>query len=155
VAAEHQALARQIYDILESGAYDRLTEVFTEDFVEHEMLPGSTKTGLDALKEAVDAYRVAFPDFHFTATSVISEGDRVACHYTFTGTHRGEFMGLPATGRSVSVEGVDIGRMATDGRCAEHWGFVHEADLMTQLGIPAQATGDIDIDITERTAAPA
>jgi predicted ester cyclase len=106
--------------------------------------------------EAVEAYRAAFPDLHFEATSVISEDDRVACHYTFTGTHMGEFMGLPATGRSVTVEGVDIGRMSADGRCAEHWGFVHEGDMMAQLGlVPGQAVGDIDIDITERTAAPA
>jgi steroid delta-isomerase-like uncharacterized protein len=154
MSAEHETIARRIYDILEAGAYDRLPEVFADEFVEHETLPGSTKSGFAALQEAMDAYRTAFPDLHFEATSVIAEGDRIAVHYTFTGTNKGEFMGMPATGRSVNVQGVDIGRMTKDGRCAEHWGFMHEGDLMGQLGLtPQQASGDIDI--TDRTAAPA
>jgi steroid delta-isomerase-like uncharacterized protein len=140
--AEHVALARSIYDAIETGDESRLPELFTDDYVEHRPLPGSTRTGQDALVEAIGAYRSAFPDVHFEIERVISDGDTAAVHFRLTGTQRGEFMGLPATGRRIDIQGVDIGRVAPDGRCCEHWGYMEEGILMTQLSIPAQVNVD-------------
>jgi predicted ester cyclase len=141
--AEHVALARGIYDVIQAGDYRRLPELFTEDYVENEPLPGSVKTGQDALVEAIGAYRAAFSDLRFEIQRVISDGDIAAVHYRFTATHTGDFMGLPPTGRRVDVQGVDIGRVAPDGRCCEHWGYMQEGILMTQLSIPAQGSVDL------------
>jgi predicted ester cyclase len=62
------------------------------------------------------------------------DGDKAVARVQFTGTNDGEFMGMPATGRSVSVEAIDIVRFDADGRAVEHWGVLDQLGLMTQLG---------------------
>jgi predicted ester cyclase len=70
---------------------------------------------------------------------MVAEGDLVSARFVFTGTHQGEFMGVPATGKRVEVEGFDLVRVR-DGRATEHWGQMDAMALMQQLGaIPAEA----------------
>ena len=87
--------------------------------------------------------RSAFPDLHLTIEDMIAEGDKVAMRSSWNGTHQGEFMGIPATGRRVTVSQIDISRIA-DGRMVEHWGQLDALGLMQQLGVvssPKQAGG--------------
>src|SRR6266581_2914519 len=65
---------------------------------------------------------------------MVASGDRVAIRSTFTGTHEGEFLGVPPTGKSVSVDGIDIVRVV-DGRATDHWGIFDAMGMMQQLGV--------------------
>jgi steroid delta-isomerase-like uncharacterized protein len=89
-------------------------------------------TGAQALKEVFATLHRAFPDLRVTIEDLIAEGDRVVARNTVTGTHRGEYMGLPPTGKSVTYNEIFIFRVV-NGRIAETWGVVDVASLMKQL----------------------
>ncbi len=94
-------------------------------------------TGAQALKEVFARLHRAFPDLHVAVEDLIAEGDKVVGRNSVTGTHRGEYMGIAPTGRSVTYDEVFIFRFA-GGRIAETWGVVDVFSQMKQLGmIPA------------------
>ena len=76
----------------------------------------------------------AFPDLAMTPEDVVDGGDKVVARVRFTGTHQGDFMGMPATGRAVDVQLIDIMRFADDGLVHEHWGVFDAMAMMHQLG---------------------
>jgi predicted ester cyclase len=78
--------------------------------------------------------REAFPDLHFTVEDQIAAGDRVVTRWAGTGTHEGEFQGIPPTGRKVRISGIDIDRFAS-GKVVECWPEVNELGLLQQLGV--------------------
>lgn len=83
-------------------------------------------------------YRAAFPDLRMEPQDVLASGDKVVARARATGTNQGEFMGMPATGRSVDVQLIDIIRFGDDGLAREHWGVFDALGMMQQLGaIPA------------------
>ncbi len=90
-------------------------------------------TGAQLLKEVFGRLHRAFPDLHVTVEDVIAEGDRVVGRNTVTGTHQGEYMGIPPTGKSITYDEIFIVRLA-DGRIAETWGVVDVLSQMRQLG---------------------
>ncbi len=97
-------------------------------------------TGAQLLKEVFARLVRAFPDLHVTIEDLIAEGDKVVSRNSVTGTHQGEYMGLPPTGKSVAYKEVFIARLA-DGRIAETWGVVDVLSQMRQLGaIPGGAS---------------
>jgi predicted ester cyclase len=79
--------------------------------------------------------RTAFPDMRMEAEDVIASGDKVVARVRFTGTHRGDFMGIPATDRTVDVQLIDIVRFDDDGLAHEHWGVLDALAMMQQLGV--------------------
>ena len=88
-------------------------------------------------------FRSAFPDFKVTIDDMIAEGDKVVVRGTWSGTHKGEFMGIPATGKSVSFGVIDTVRIA-GGKMVEHWGLMDNFRLMQQLGVipaPGESEG--------------
>ena len=94
-------------------------------------------TGAEALKEVFSRLHRAFPDLHVSVEDVIAEGDRIAARNSVTGTHQGDYMGIPPTGRRVTYNEMFIVRFV-DGRIAETWGVVDVFSQMKQLGaIPA------------------
>jgi steroid delta-isomerase-like uncharacterized protein len=109
-----------------------IDEVFEPDVKQHSPFEA---TGVQAVKEMVfeRLYR-AFPDLHITLEDLIEEGDKVVMRDLVTGTHLGEFNGLPPTGKSVSYNEIFIVRVA-NGRVAEIWGVVDIFTQMKQLGI--------------------
>lgn len=120
-------------DVLSKGDLEVLDELVADDFVEHEEMPGLPE-GKAGLHEFVTGLRAAFPDLSVETLAVVAEGDEVWCHSRCTGTHRGEFAGVPATGRAVSITMIDRIRVR-DGKVVEHWGVTDELALMTQLGV--------------------
>jgi hypothetical protein len=93
--------------------------------------------GPEDVKRVFAMLHPAFPDLHISIEDVIAEGDRVVCRERITGAHRGDYMGLPATGKQVAYNEITIGRFA-DGRIVETWGVVDLLSLLKQLGaIPA------------------
>jgi steroid delta-isomerase-like uncharacterized protein len=117
-----------------------LTELVAEDFVEQNPLAGQGP-GRAGLAGVLAGMFAAFPDLHWRLRDTIAEGDRVMTLSTWTGTHRGEFMGIPATGRSVAVEAWTLDRYR-DGRLIESRIIMDVAGMLMQLGvIPAPTVG--------------
>lgn len=79
------------------------------------------------------SFAAAFPDLRLTVEDILAEGDRVAARVTFRGTHRGEFQGIPPTGRQVTFSSIELNRMA-GGKVAEHWVELDLLGLLRQLG---------------------
>ena len=79
-------------------------------------------------------FRNAFPDLHAHAEMMFAKDDKVVSYLTITGTHKGEFMGMAATGKKISVKGIDIIRME-NGKAVEHWGMTDSMTMMQQLGM--------------------
>jgi steroid delta-isomerase-like uncharacterized protein len=136
---DHSNSIRRLYDLINAGDIDGFGRQVAEDFVEHEELPGLPPT-----KEGVVQYfrmmLAAFPDMRMDVEDVIASGDKAVARLRVTGTNKGDFIGMPATGKSASVKLIDITRFGDDGLAREHWGVVDQLALMQQLGvIPAGA----------------
>jgi steroid delta-isomerase-like uncharacterized protein len=117
-----------------------LTELVVEDFVEQNPLPGQGP-GRAGLADVLAGMFAAFPDLRWTVHDTITDGDRIMSFSTWTGTHRGPFLGVPATGRSVTVEAWTLDRYR-DGQLTESRIIMDVAGLLIQLGvIPAPAVG--------------
>jgi len=129
-AERDKAVVRRWIEEFKTGGDESVSdEVRSPRFVNHSAPPGAP-TGPEAGKLAFRAMRAAFPDLHVTIEDMLAEGDRVVTRQTFAGTHRGEWLGVPATGRAVSWAVIDIVRLE-DGRLIDHWAV---ADLQGLLG---------------------
>lgn len=130
---DHSATARSLYDFLNAGDIDGFADLLADHFVEHEETPGlaPTKAGVT---DFFRMQRAAFPDMLMDVQDVIASGDKVVVRARFTGTHEGEFLGMPATGKSVDVQLIDIFRLGGDGLVLEHWGVYDALAMMQQLG---------------------
>ena len=91
-------------------------------------------TGPDRARHMVLNYRRAFPDIQFTVHDLTAEDDRVAVHVTFRGTHRGEFLGVPATGHLVTSSGAELAILADGKITAAGWQYHDELSLLRQFG---------------------
>ena len=129
----HVATARNLYVHLTAHDVDAFGEHLADDFVEHEELPGEAPTK-DGVKAFFRVQIAAFSDFAATLEDVVDGGDKVVARVRFTGTHDGEFMGMPPTGKTIDVKGIDIFRFADDGLVHEHWGVFDAMGMMQQLG---------------------
>jgi steroid delta-isomerase-like uncharacterized protein len=89
--------------------------------------------GPAGLKPIIAGFRAAFPDLQVTVEDQIAEGDKVVTRYTMRGTHQGAFMGLPPTGKHVTVSGIQIERVV-QGQIVEHWRKSDDLGMMQQLG---------------------
>ena len=130
-------IARFLEEVINQGRLEQADELVAVDFVELDPLPGQQQ-GREGLKEVIGMLRVAFPDIHWVADETVASGDKVVTRFTWTGTHRGTFLGVPATGRSVNVKGVVIDRlvggMMTDSRI-----LMDNFTMMQQLGVIPKA----------------
>lgn len=136
---DHASTMRRLYELISAGDIDGFGEHVAEDFVEHEETPGF-EPSKEGVKQMFRMYRAAFPDLRMEAEDVLVSGDKVVARVRATGTHQGEFMGMPATGRSAAVQLIDIIRFGEDGLAREHWGIFDALAMMQQLGaIPAPA----------------
>ena len=143
---DNGARARRLFELISAGDIDGFGSLLADDFVENEVTPGlePTKAGVIQFFHMI---RAAFPDMRMEPEDVIANGDKVVARVRLRGTNEGEFMGMPATGRRVDVELIDIFRMGDDGLCHEHWGVMDALAMMQQLGVvpvdgPASHPGD-------------
>jgi steroid delta-isomerase-like uncharacterized protein len=129
----NKALMRRFYEELWSkGNLEAIPELVAEDFVDHQA-PVGQPSGREELAGLVVVWRTGFPDMQETVEDLISEGDKVVGRFLMRGTHRGEFMGVAPTGRSVTMSGIDVVRIA-DGKISEFWYAEQMLELMQQLG---------------------
>ena len=131
---DHAATVRRIYDLINAGDFEGVGELLADDFVEHEELPG-LGSGREAPKQLFAMFQAAFPDMRWTPEDVLPCGDKVVARARVTGTHQGEFMGIPPTGKSIDVQLIDIIRFGDDGLGHEHWGVFDQMAMMQQLGV--------------------
>lgn len=124
---------RRAYDLINAGDIDGFGELIADDFVEHEETPGFAPTK-DGVLEFFRMYLTAFPDLRMHPEEVLVSGDKTVTRARATGTHQGELMGMPPTGKSVDVELIDIMRFNDAGMMSEHWGLVDMLSMMQQLG---------------------
>lgn len=127
---------RRFLEASNTGDWELMSKTIDEVFDPHLLmsipLPVEA-TGAEAIKEVFATLHQGFPDLHITAEDLIEEGDKLVARQTVTGTHKGEFMGLPPTGKPVTYNEVFILHFA-NGRVAELWGVVDSLSLMKQLG---------------------
>ena len=130
---DHATTMRRMYDLLNVGDVDGFGDMLADDFVDHEELPGlpADERGHQGVLPHVPR---AFPDLRMDVEDVLPSGDKVVARVRATGTHQGEFMGMPATGRAVDVQFIDIIRFGDDGLAVEHWGVFDMMTMMQQLG---------------------
>jgi len=115
------------------GDLSIVDRIVDPSFVEHQRLPPGAPTNQDAVRAIIGALREGFPDFHLAIEQIDEVDDRVWLRMRGTGTHKGEFLGLAATGRRIEVDVIDLVRLK-NGKIVEHWGVPDQLAVMEQLG---------------------
>lgn len=144
---ENKALVRRFYDdIWMKGNLAVADDLVAADYVRHDPRGGAPTPGPEGQKQIAAMFRAAFPDFQSSYDVVLAEADLVAVRWTIRGTHQGEYLGIPPTGRGVGFTGVNIFRIA-GGKIVELWNHRDDLGFMQQLGVipaaapaPAEAT---------------
>ena len=131
---DHAATARRLYDLINAGDVEGFSRHLADDFVEHEETPGFAPTK-DGVKAFFRMQLAAFPDLRMAVEDVVANGDKVVARVRYTGTNSGEFMAMPATGKGVDVQLIDMFRFGDDGLLREHWGVSDALAMMQQLGV--------------------
>jgi steroid delta-isomerase-like uncharacterized protein len=134
VEEENKEIARRFVDeVLNQKNLAAADELVAEDFVELDPLPGQEQ-GREGLKQVLAMLFAAFPDLHWTTEEEAAEGDKHWSRFTWRGTHRGDFLGIPPTGNQVVVNGVVIDRII-EGKMVDSRILMNELSLMQQLGV--------------------
>jgi steroid delta-isomerase-like uncharacterized protein len=131
---DHNNSIQRLYNLINAGDIDGFGQQVADDFVEHEEVPGipPTKDGV------IQYFRImldAFPDLRMDIQDSFASGDKAVARLRVSGTHMGDFAGIPATGNPFSVNLIDITRFGDDGLAHEHWGVVDQLSMMQQLGV--------------------
>lgn len=129
---ENKEATQRIWEIIESGDLEQLSEVLADDIVLY--VPGEgERHGIDAYREYIRSHTSAFPDVRFEIHDMFLDDDVVITHFTWRGTHRGEIEGVEATGETVETRGVTINRFE-DGKAVEDINYWDDLDFFQQLG---------------------
>jgi steroid delta-isomerase-like uncharacterized protein len=134
MSEQTKQVARRLYEAMDRHDPDGFAALLAEDVLNH----GTASQGREASKQELAYWLSAFPDLSITIEHLICEGDEVAVRYTGRATHKGDLGPIPATGKEVAVDQVDILRVA-DGRIIEGWYLPDMYGLMRQLGVVGEA----------------
>ena len=134
MSTESKALVRRfLAEGIERGDPAAFDEFLAPDVSDHAAAPGLPR-GREGWKQNRAIMATSFPDLRFAIEDLLADGDKVIARTAFTGTHRGDFFGLPATGRPVTVSSIHIFRI-DDGRIVEHWANSDDLEMLRQLGV--------------------
>jgi len=134
MSREANVAAQQAFgSAVNNGTLDDIDQLVAADSVDHDPAPGQGP-GPAGFKAMIAEMRTAFPDLHVEVEHLTATDDDVAFAYTVTGTHQGELMGHPATGKKVSFRGMQLGRFE-GAKLVERWGSSDQLGMMTQLGL--------------------
>jgi predicted ester cyclase len=132
-AAENKRIAARILnEVFSQADLSHYEELFAPDFVVHD--PDKELRGMEQVKTGILRLHSAFPDLHYTAEDVIAGGDKVVIRFSGRGTHRGEFRGVPATGKPITYIGVMILRFVAS-KAVEYWAVSDVLGIFRQLGV--------------------
>jgi predicted ester cyclase len=142
-AEDNKALVRRFVDEVQSGGNtDLIDDICSPEFVNHSA-PSGLPADREGIKILTTMFKGAFPDSYFSVEDMIAEGDKVVTRKTFHGTHEGEFMGIPPSGRPVNVSLIDVVRIS-DWRVVEHWSVGDNLGMMQQLGVIPQPGENVE-----------
>jgi len=128
--AENKAVIRSLYEAYNRHNVALLDKFLTPDYVHH----AQNLRGLESFKQFYTQFYRGFPDTHSTIEDIIAEGDKVWTRSIVKGTHKGEYRGVPPTGKETTIRCVDIYRIV-DGKIVESWGIYDNMDFFKQLGV--------------------
>lgn len=128
-----ETFMRGVEEVFNDKNLDYIDELYTADVVDHSAPPGLPE-GIEGTRLKLQMFTTAIPDLHLCYDHLIAEGDMVAGRFTLTGTHLGDFGGIPPTGAPVKVTGHDFARIR-DGKISEHWVEMDSLTLMQQLRV--------------------
>ena len=132
----NKALVAEFIDAMfTNGDLDAVDRYLSPGFVNHDPFPGFAPDR-EGMRQTAQVFRQTFPDWHSRLEALIAEGDLVAERFTARGTHRGELMGVPGTGRTIVLPGINVFRIEED-RIVERWGRLDDLGLARQLGLVA------------------
>jgi len=134
---QNKAVARAVYDVFNGADPAELDDVVAPDAIDHDPYNPHADEGREGLKKLIAMYREAFPDLRLAIDDQIAEGDKVVTRWSATGTHQGELMGTPATGKSTTVTGIGIDRIE-NGQVVEAWGNWDALGMFQQLGLTGE-----------------
>ncbi len=133
--AENKALVRRFIESYNKRNLDLIDDFVAADYIDH-----TNQVDREGLKQLFNMGLTAFPDWHERIEDIIAEGEKVWVRLSYTGTHKGEFMGLPPTGKKITSKAVDIYRII-NGKLAEYWNVTDNLSIQKQIGA---------IEITEK-----
>jgi steroid delta-isomerase-like uncharacterized protein len=139
-AQENKERARRLMEeAFGQGKVEVIDEVLDPSFVIYDPNSESGEIrGAETIKGEIEYFRNAVPDLTYTVEDQVAEGDKVVSRYTFTGTHQGEFFGVPGTGNRIEVTGIQIDRFDESGKMVEEWDAYDLLGAMRQIGaVPA------------------
>jgi steroid delta-isomerase-like uncharacterized protein len=140
-AETNKAIIRRIVEEIQNGGNLALIdELLAPNFVNHTPAPGLSPDR-EGIKHLFSMFRAAFPDGSMTIEDMIAEEEKVVTRKTYRGTHLGEFLGIPPTGRHISVGLIDMMRVV-DGKVVEHWSVGDDLGMLQQLGVIPLPLGD-------------
>jgi predicted SnoaL-like aldol condensation-catalyzing enzyme len=119
---------RFVEELLAKGNFQLFDELTSPTYIDHNLPPGVTP------QQGIGALHAGFPDTRFTVEDIIAEGDKVVVRYTITGTHTGNFIGFPETGKPIIMTGISIYRII-NGKLVESWVQYDQLGLMQQIGV--------------------
>ena len=135
--ANKETVRRMFDEVINNGKLDRIEDYFHPDFVTNTPQGSMDR---DGFRDYVGAWRAGFGDIHCEVGDFVAEDDLVSWSVRATGTHTGDFNGIPPTGKSVDFLSLNVGRFAGDGRAVEHTVVMDVMTMLTQMGvIPALA----------------
>lgn len=135
MSKDNKAVFRRYFEeVLNTGNLAAIDELIAGNYVSHYPTGYEFGGGPEDVKQIVTMVRTGFPDVHFSIQDILAEADKVVGRWTFRGTHTGDFMGIPATGKQAEVMGIAIYRIA-QGKIAEAWVAWDQMGLMQQLGV--------------------
>jgi steroid delta-isomerase-like uncharacterized protein len=136
---EYKAISRRVaQEIFNGGDLDLADELYAPDYVLHDPSLPEDLHGPEGLKQYAAMTSEAFPDARVTIVDQVAEGDKVVDRWTAAGTHTGEFLGIPPTGRRFEVSGITISRFSGE-KIAEDWYQGDDLGMMQQLGVVPSA----------------
>ena len=120
-------------EAIKTGNFSLFSEVVTPNAIDNDPAPGQL-TGPEGYVQFFTKMRNAFPDFKVEVDHMVTDDNNVAFAYTATGTHQGDFQGIPATGKPIKIRGMQISRFE-NGKMVERWGSSDELGMLQQLGV--------------------
>jgi steroid delta-isomerase-like uncharacterized protein len=149
MSPEHnkQVILRVFEEIVNKANYGLIPELYNDDFLDHDPVPGS-RPGLEAAQQSIEQLRRAMPDMRVTVEDISAHGDKVVIHNTWKGTHTGSFLGFPPSGRRLEYTGIVIWRLA-DGRISERWALIDKREMARQMSSGESAAPAMDTALAQ------
>lgn len=143
-----------IDDVINTGRLDLCDRYLADDRIDHTDygLPAGMADGQEGFRRVVGGFLEAFPDLRLEVQFIVAGDERIVFYISTTGTHRGSFMGMAATGKRFRSNGVDIFRFDAEGKIAEHWGVFDVFGTLAQLGLDPVSASATDAGALPLTA---